>query len=510
MDLRQTIDGAWYLAEHLLHPARGALSAAGEELAELDGVGDSDSLLLLVGQGLGWHARALLDRHPGANLLIYEPNARTRALAAALGPDLTGAEMIGAEDALLARLSQALVYGTGQTVRLVSAPAYRRAQPELWLKIEALVADETRRARVDQLNRAAKRGQWLGHLEKNIGRLLELPDLTRMAGVYRGRPALVIGAGPSLDQSLPILAAVNPRQLLTIAAASALAPMARLGLAPDLALALEAKDESRQLTAADPGRTLLAAASTAHPHHFANQPGCKALFHLLPWLPKALGQGLPLANGGHVTSAAFTLALIWGCDPVILVGQDLAYSQGRGYAQGRVGGDDQTGVNRREVMAIGGGTVETTVVMAGYIDWYREAAAYLDQKKNGPRLVNATAQGAWLPGFEHLDLATILGELRADGNDFERPLELSRKVAAPPAWVVGQALSQARAELRHGLNVLATGGVMALRQDTANDSAVAEIWDLVGSPASPARARAVIEELIQAITRMAEVVHAHA
>jgi len=510
MDLRQTTDGAWFLAEHLLHPARGALLAAGDELAELDDTAASERLTVLVGQGLGWHARALLDRYPGVNLLIYEPNARTRALAAALGPDLSGAEMIGAEDALLARLAQALVYGTGQKVRLVSATAYRRAQPELWRKIEALVENEARRGRVDQLNRAAKRGQWLGHLEKNIGRLLELPDLTRMAGLYRGRPALVIGAGPSLDQSLPILAAMNPRRLLTIAAASALAPMARFGLAPDLALALEAKDESRQLTAANPGRTLLAAASTAHPNHFTNQPGCKALFHLLPWLPKALGQGLPLANGGHVTSAAFTLALVWGCDPIVMVGQDLAYSQGRSHAQGRVGGDDQPGAQCREVAAIGGGMVETSVVMAGYIGWYREAAAFLAQKKNGPRLVNATAQGAWLSGFEHLDLATILDELPVGGADFERPLELIQRLAPPPAWVVGQALSQARAELRHGLNVLATRGVMALRQETASDSAVAEIWDLVGNRASSARTRAVIEELLQAITRMAEVVHAHA
>ena len=223
-----------------------------------------------------------------------------------------------------------------------------------------------------------------------------------------------------------------------------------------------------------------------------------------------MGQGLRLANGGHVTSAAFTLALVWGCDPIVLVGQDLAFSQGRSYAQGRVGGGQPPGDQRREVPAIGGGTVETSVVMAGYIDWYREAAAFLSQRKDGPRLVNATAQGAWLPGFEHLDLTAILGELRQAHGKFERPLEVSRKLEALPVWRVGQALSQARAELRQGINTLASHGIEALRRETPPDSVVTEIWDLMGNSASPDHARAVLEELIQAMARMAEVVHAHA
>ncbi len=510
MDLRQTTDGAWFLAEQPLHPAQGALLAAEDDLAGLDGAGDGDSLLLMVGQGLGWHARALLDRYPKANLLIYEPNARTRALATALGPDLDDAEVIDREDALSARLAQALVYETGKTVTLFSAPAYRAVQPDLWQKIETLVRQQSHRGRVDKLNRAAKRSQWLGHLEQNIARVLELPDLTRLAGQYRGVPALVIGAGPSLDQTLPVMAQMDRQPMVTLAAASALAPLAGFGLTPDAALALEAKDESRQLATADPGRTLLAAASTAHPNHFVNQPGCQAIYHLLPWLAKALGQGLPLANGGHVTSAAFTLALVWGCDPIVLVGQDLAFSQGRSYAQGRVGGGQPPGDQRREVPAIGGGTVETSVVMAGYIDWYREAAAFLSQRKDGPRLVNATAQGAWLPGFEHLDLTAILGELRQAHGKFERPLEVSRKLEALPVWRVGQALSQARAELRQGINTLASHGIEALRRETPPDSVVTEIWDLMGNSASPDHARAVLEELIQAMARMAEVVHAHA
>ncbi len=511
MDLRQTSDGAWFLAGRPLHPARGALAAARAELADqgLDLLRPND-LILLVGLGLGWHARALLDRSPNINLLIFEPNQNTRALASALGPNLDGVEVFGAENDLLAHLAQVLVYETGRQVKVVSVQAYREAQPELCNQVETLVDRQTQRGRVDRLNRAAKRAQWLGHLEQNIKYLLELPDLTRLSGRYRGAPALVIGAGPSLDQSLPLLARQDRGPLLTIAAASALTPLARVGIHPDVVLALEAKDESRQLAMADPDRTLVAAASGAHPNHFHNYPGCHALFHLFPWLPKVLGQGLAVANGGHVTSAAFTMALIWGCDPIVLVGQDLAFSQGRTYAQGRPGADDQTVFQTMTVPAIGGVTVETSLVMAGYIDWYREAAAYLDQGGQGPRLVNASAQGAWLPGFEHQDLRSVLEGLASRQRLLERPLEAARKLAAPPAWQVGQALSQARTDLRQGLNLLTRQGIAALRQSTAHDSVVAELWDLIGKEDQAERARAVLEELSQAMTRMAEVVHAHA
>ncbi|MCA1905447.1 MAG: DUF115 domain-containing protein [Desulfarculus sp.] len=511
MELSQTSEGAWFLEGRPLHPARGALAAARAELVGqgVEAVGPG-GLVVLVGQGLGWHARALLDQEPEANLLIYEPNSRTRALAAALGPDLGAVEVIGQENDLLARLAQVLVYQTGRRVLVVSAPAYREAHPDLYQQVEKLVAEQVQRGRVDQLNRAAKRGQWLAHLEENFRFLLEYPDITRLAGRYCGVPALVVGAGPSLDQSLPLLAQQDLTPWLTIAAASALAPLVAAGLHPDLAMALEAKDESRQLIVADPKRTLLAAASSAHPHHFRNQPGCRALFHLSPWLPKALGQGAPLANGGHVTSAAFTLALLWGCDPIVLVGQDLAFCQGRAYARGRPGSDELAVAPTRSVPAIGGGEVETSVVMAGYIDWYREAAAYLTQRRTGPRLVNATAQGAWLPGFEHLDLKTALESLPTQRRSFARPLEAVRQLAPPPAWQIGQALSQARSDLRQGLNLLERHGVAALRQSTPPDSVVAELWDLTDKAEHPERTRAVLAELSQAMTRMAEMVYAHA
>jgi hypothetical protein len=148
--------------------------------------------------------------------------------------------------------------------------------------------------------------------------------------------------------------------------------------------------------------------------------------------------------------------------------------------------------------------------MAGYIDWYREAAAYLTQGRTGPRLVNATAQGAWLPGFEHQDLKAVLESLPTYRRTFERPLEAVRRLAPPPAWQIGQALSQARTDLRQGLNLLERHGVAALRQSTPPDSVVAEIWDLVGKAEHPERTRAVLAELSQAMTRMAEVVYAHA
>lgn len=469
--------GDCLLGGRLLHPGQGALAAARKELAPLLAGARAGDTLVLAGLGLGWHARAAREHGPAPHLVVYEPDARRRALAAALGPAwLNGAGTVLAKDGqeLVEALAPRLVYGQEGRLALFSPPAYRQAAPEVLAQAQGMARRSQERGQVERANRGAKQGLWLGHLAHNFKHTLEHPDVSRLAGMGRGLPALVVGAGPSLDANLPALRGLDQR-CLVLAAASALGPLARAEVAPHLALAMEAKDESRQFAGADPKATILAAATSSHPAHFTAWPGRLALFHLQPWVVKLIGAGMALPSGGHVGSVAFSLAILMGCDPVILLGQDLAFSNGRQHASGRPGGEDDNRPRTVRVPAIGGGLVETSLVMQSYIAWYQESAAYLAREHPGRRVINASAQGALLPGFAHLPLAQALEALPASSFDFKSMATALHGQERPRAADLSLRLGLARAGLRQALRLLEQEGLEACRQglDPASPGAAA-------------------------------------
>jgi hypothetical protein len=304
---------------------------------------------------------------------------------------------------------------------------------------------------------------------------------------------------------LPHLAGVREKALV-LAAASALRPLAKVGVAPHLALALEALDESRQFAGAAQIRTVLAAATSSHPAHFRSWSGPRALFHLQPWLIRLLGQGQALPSGGHATSVAFSLAILWGCDPIILVGQDLAYTGGRIHAADRPGGEDEARPLTTPVPAIGGGQVETSHVMLSYITWYEEAAAYLRARARR-RIINATAAGAHLSGFEHQNLAQVLSDLPSLSIDFNDLTTALKRLPRPRIEALKGRLAQARADVRRASLLVETDGLAAARQALALDSPAWAALDCLPSEADAGEADAELEQMVHVIRSMGEGLH---
>jgi hypothetical protein len=495
--------GDCLLGGELLHPHAGALAAASQEVERLVQGGGPADTLVLCGSGLGWHAKAAA--RGAARVVVYEPDARRRALWASLGPALPEVDIAKDDNGLVEALGRRLIYGPqagAGRVAVYAPPAYRAAEPGLVARARRLVREALSRASADRRTRASLAGRWLDNLADNFQRVVELPDATAPAGALSGTPALVVGAGPSLDHSLATLAKA-PESLLIMAAASALGPLAGAGVRPAAAVALEGSDESRQFAGADHQATWLLAAASGHPAHFSQWRGPKALFHLQQWAARLAGAHLALPTGGHATSAAFSLAVLWGCDPIILVGQDLAYTGGRIHAQGRPGGEEEQRQDMRRVRAIGGGHAQTSAIMHSYISWYQETAAYLARRPVRPRIINATAQGARLEGFEHLQLEQALRQVPAGGGP--APGDALRAAPLPRPEAVSQRCLAAAVEARRAQAVVREQGVAAALDAAAGPAA--ETLRGLGE-AEPAPAAEALARLAAALRRMAEAVYA--
>jgi hypothetical protein len=145
---------------------------------------------------------------------------------------------------------------------------------------------------------------------------------------------------------------------------------------------------------------------------------------------------------GSVSTALFSLAQRLGCSPIVLVGQDMAFTAGRTYAAGtgyetssatvdhasgrvRLAWNDeikrlhgtQHGARHEseplmEVPAWGGnGSVFSGPSFMAINTWLEGVAVLLSEANSGVRLINATEGGASVKGFQDLTLRSVLDQL---------------------------------------------------------------------------------------------------
>lgn len=148
-------------------------------------------------------------------------------------------------------------------------------------------------------------------------------------------PAVVVGIGPSLDDSIQDLKRA-PRHAIIIATDAALRPLARHGIHPDIVVNFDARDEQRTMwETLDTSRYVLLANSVTSPHTISAWKGSAMFFNMmqsddefcsniLPSINPYLGQ---LPNMGTVGNGAVYLAKFMGCNPILGVGMDLCYRE---------------------------------------------------------------------------------------------------------------------------------------------------------------------------------------
>jgi len=187
----------------------------------------------------------------------------------------------------------------------------------------------THRARV---TRQRDGFRWQQHVLANLAAYARQPLPAAWAEALRGRPAVVCGAGPSLDVSAAQLASLADRVVI-FAADSALHTLARHGITADFVVSVDvAKEPAKCLPAGrTPRHTILSPVSppawrTAVPADSVRFVASNQL--TTEWLT-AQGVARPaLGVAENCGVTALMLARWLGCGPIHLLGLDLALAPG--------------------------------------------------------------------------------------------------------------------------------------------------------------------------------------
>jgi hypothetical protein len=252
---------------------------------------------------------------------------------------------------------------------------------------------------------------FLNNFVQNLMKAARAPGIVHFADIFSGLPAVIVSAGPSLDKNIHELRG-REEQILILSTDTALKPLLAAGIDPHFVLTGDPSHMNYlHLKDAPTREAFLVAEATSYPAAFEEFKdktfACTFENSSLRSLSDLLGNKGTLRAWGSVATMALDFALLLKCDPIVFVGQDLAYTDGRTYCSGLCFDNEwfdgivdpagwQTKLkelrsNRRTIMLedIFGRPIESTDKLAAYGNWINKVVS--DHPK--VRFINATEGG---------------------------------------------------------------------------------------------------------------------
>lgn len=331
------------VAPFYLH-SRYQPAVEGEKLAAAVDV-DEKLVFYCLGFGLGYHVEKLFDRAgDDAIFCVFEP--RLAVLRAAFErrdvSKLIASRRLmfftTADKAdLFTRLNPhtaAVNIGTStleHAASVQSSPAFFADQKQ-WIDEFASLCRTSINTLMLNGRRTAE------NLASNLGWYAALPGIGNLKDRFKGEPAIIVSAGPSLRKNMHLLPQAAGKAVI-IAAQTTLKPLLEIGVEPDFVTSLDWSDICTRFFEGLPPtlRTQLVAEPKASSKIFQMHPGPAALLgnDFADSLLHELKLDRPrLPAGATVAHLAFYLAEHLGCDPIVFVGQDLGFADGLAYVPG--------------------------------------------------------------------------------------------------------------------------------------------------------------------------------
>lgn len=428
-----------------LHNPESPLSEVAQVL-ETQCTPGNDRLHVILGLGMGYLPDEAFRMSTG-HIVVYEPELpllrfvlENVNLSSLLGSGRVW--LVDNQSDLLGRIRQGLYRQYQLDMMVLRGHAHLLAEeiPNLMSRITELEMDRIYDAKTGR----AFHFQWLGQFLGNLPELAKWDTLDDLYGRYPDKPALVISRGPSLDAALDDIRALSGAAVL-IAVGGAVRRLWEAGIIPDFAVFYDANGLQEQLhgiPAEVLGQITCLISPFAQRCVFEAPAREKQLFlgqnnaQFADWLDTALGRTHErLDGGGTVSIIGFQAAMAMGCNPVTLVGQDLAFPRNQVYAGGIAVQQDADGrlaltpsetlYAEPETMATtlgqNGETLPTLKAYTSFIRHLEELARKNARNEQPVRLYNASLGGAHLEGFTLCTLAELKTDFPAN---WKQPYEL--------------------------------------------------------------------------------------
>ena len=326
--------------------AAGAL-AHGAKLEDRD-AGRVPMCYIIDGFGLGYHVRALYEKLAGdAFVVVSEPNVallRTALELADFSEMFSSGRLVVVTRPERQEIFDKLkAHGHRMMMGTVFTQPLQRLNTPFHQTVRQLVTEYAAFLRATLLTALGNSIRTCGNLLANLPTYVSTPSIGVLRSRFAGCPAVVVSAGPSLRRNIEVLKKIR-EQVVLIAVQTTLKPLLAEGIRPDYVTSLDYHQVSQGffagLEAADLEGVELVAEPKAHPSvidYYRTRGTVMLLGNEFARLVLRGGTEFEhddLPAGSTVAHVAFYLAQYLGADPIIFVGQDLAFTDNVYYSPG--------------------------------------------------------------------------------------------------------------------------------------------------------------------------------
>lgn len=401
-------------------------------------------IIVVLGLGLGYQAAELHKKFPDRRIVAIEESAECIQLARKeASRNLEGILIVRLITDLENLFEEMDISSFTGFAVFTHRPSYS-LNPAFYDEIISEISRYVSSKISDLLTRFEFEELWAANIIENLPNLADSLTVGSLFNSFKGYPGIIVSAGPSLKKNASLLADLTDR-CLVCAVDTSFRVLTKLGISPHVVMALDAQKHSiRHFLGITDTSPLLLADMVSFPRITQSYPGKKIMSTTAKYFNDSTGkrmrEGTPLMewveryippmgdiqSGGSVATSLFDFLLSAGCDPIILVGQDLAYTGREIHTSGTYHNDEwlthttrvynldtinQKVIRKRKISYVpawgGKGEVISDFVLNLYRQWFEDSA-----RKVSVKVINATEGGARIDGTEEITLETLSKSLK--------------------------------------------------------------------------------------------------
>lgn len=391
-------------------------------------------IVFLFGLGLGYELREMKKINPKKVYFVVEPDFeifRCNLMVNDIQPVMKEINLFvgNNENQIIHALNYIIDKYKSIKIQFVVLPPYKVLYKELWDKIENQLRKLLNGYLVAINTNNSQQKKWVRNYVMNLDYISNTYPLEKLRKSFKDKPAIIVGAGPSLEENIETLKLVQNKAVIA-AVGSGAGILESNGIRAHIIGAMDgSKAEEKIFNGlkynAD---SMLFYSSQVYynvpklingPKFLMNQVEMDEYLHKkLNWKYIARYSGPSIAN--VITHNLSEL----GCNPIIILGQDMCYSKNKLYAEGAKHKKEftlqQLENNPAYIKAVNnkGDEVYTT---PAFMSFKYESEGII---KNHPRIVylNGTSHGIAIDGAQNIDFNEYYKNELSNYKDIDFPI----------------------------------------------------------------------------------------
>lgn len=382
--------------------------------------------VIFYGVGLGYHIDAFLEKYPNVNYYIYEPipevlyaylsNKSLKELPSKNLMDM----MVGLDGQEISTFLSRFIDKNRSDVQIVELPIHKQIFPDEYERFLELFKDMIKNKRSGIHTDYAFQKRWILNSMKNFGDVLSTPNIImEKKGQFKDKPAILVAAGPSLNEEIENIRYVKENGLAYIfSVGSAINTLIYHDICPDAACTYDPTENNQKVFAKVKESGIkdipMIFGSSVGYETLIDYPGEK--YHMITSQDTVSNYFLKTEESDKLeivldapSIAVVTLQLLYtlGFGPIILVGQNLAYrgkerhSEGVYYSSEVTEQEMKNGIWVKDVYGNEVLTNEGFNRMRGQMELYIKEFPNLE-------VINTTKGGANIEGTTFMELEEVM------------------------------------------------------------------------------------------------------